>query len=162
MEITMKGNPTTIEGTPLQEGDTLPEFTLVDREGNKKTANDFKGKNLLISVYPDINTSVCEKQTRKFFELADKVENATILNVSNNTLEEINNWCTTQGLDVEMLSAQDRSFADNLNLWMPEFEALARSIFVVNKDGKVTYREIVPEMAQEPNYDKALEEVNRL
>lgn len=162
MKIARKGVATTIDGTPLNVNDSLPKFNLLDREGKKYTEKDFEGKNLLISVYPDIDTSVCEKQTRKFNELASEIDNAEILNVSNNTLEELNNWCAIAGLDVHMFSAQDKTFADNFKLWMPEYEVLARSIFVVNKDGKITYRQVTDDMADEPDYDKALEAVKAL
>lgn len=162
MKIARKGVPTTIDGTPLNVNDALPKFNLLDREGKEYTEKDFEGKNLLISVYPDIDTSVCEKQTRKFNELASEIDNAEILNVSNNTLEELNNWCAIAGLDVHMFSAEDKTFADNFKLWMPEYQVLARSIFVVNKDGKITYRQVTDDMADEPDYDKALEAVKAL
>lgn len=162
MKIARKGVPTTIDGTPLDLNAKLPKFNLVDREGKKYTEEDFKGKNLLISVYPDINTSVCEKQTRKFFELASKLDNVEIMNVSNNSVEELNGWCATTGLDVHMLSAQDDTFAKNFHLWMPEYEVLARSIFLVNKEGTITYRQVTDDMADEPDYDKVLEAVKAL
>lgn len=162
MKIARKGEPTTIDGTPLDVNDALPKFNLTDTEGKKYTEKDFEGKNLLISVYPDINTSVCEKQTRKFFELATEIDNAEILNVSNNTIEELTNWCAASGLDVHMLSAQDDTFAKNFHLWMPEYEVLARSVFVVNKDGKITYRQVTSDMAEEPDYEKVLEAVKKL
>lgn len=162
MEIARKGVPTQIDGTPLNVNDSLPKFNLVDRDGKEYTEKDFEGENLLISVYPDINTSVCERQTREFFKLASDIDNAVILNVSNNTLEELNGWCATTGLDVHMLSAQDDTFAKNFHLWMPEFEVLARSVFVVNKDGKITYRQVTSDMAEEPNYEEALEAVKAL
>lgn len=162
MKIARKGEPTTIDGTPLNVNDTMPTFNLVDRDGKAYTEKDFMGKNLLISVYPDINTSVCEAQTRKFFQLASDIDNAEILNVSNNSIKELNDWCATNGLDVHMLSAQDDTFASNFNLWMPEFKVLARSVFVVNKDGKITYRQVTSDMAEEPDYEAALEAVKAL
>lgn len=162
MKIARKGEPTTIDGTPLNVNDSLPKFNLVDLDEKKYTEEDFKGKSLLISVYPDINTSVCEKQTRKFLELASEVDNVEILNVSNNTIEELKNWCAASGLDVHMFSAQDDSFAKNFHLWMPEYEVLARSVFVVNKDGKITYRQVTDDMADEPEYDKAIKAAKAL
>lgn len=162
MIIARKGVPTTIDGVQLTVGDKIKPFNLVDRDGNKVSEKDFLGKNLLISVYPDINTSVCDRQTRQFFELASTVKNCEILNVSNNSLEALNQWCATSGLDVHMLSAQDTSFQEGFGLWMPEFEVLARSIFVVNKEGVITYSEIVPDMAQDPDYTLAINAANNL
>ncbi len=162
MQITRKGVPTTIEGKQIQVNDSLPEFELVDRDGKTLSNKDFEGKNLLISVYPDINTSVCDRQTRKFFELASDIKNCDVLNVSNNSLEELNEWCATSGLDVYMLSAQDESFQNGFGLWMPEFEVLARSIFVFDDKGILKYSEIVPDMATDPDYEKAIEAANNL
>ncbi|CAM3648692.1 thiol peroxidase [Erysipelothrix urinaevulpis] len=162
MQIARKGVPTTIDGIQLTVGDKIKPFNLVNREGTKVSEKDFEGKNLLISVYPDINTSVCDRQTRQFFELASSVENCEILNVSNNSLDALNEWCATSGLDVQMLSAQDTTFQEGFGLWMPEFEVLARSIFVVNKDGIITYSEIVPDMAQDPDYEQAIKAANSL
>ena len=162
MQIARKGVPTTIEGKQIQVNDSLPEFELVDRDGKTLSNKDFEGKNLLISVYPDINTSVCDRQTRKFFELASDIKNCDVLNVSNNSLEELNEWCATSGLDVYMLSAQDESFQNGFGLWMPEFEVLARSIFVFDDKGILKYSEIVPDMATDPDYEKAIEAANNL
>ena len=162
MQITRKGVPTTIEGKQIQVNDSLPEFKLVDRDGKTLSNKDFEGKNLLISVYPDINTSVCDRQTRKFFELASDIKKCDVLNVSNNSLEELNEWCATSGLDVYMLSAQDESFQNGFGLWMPEFEVLARSIFVFDDKGILKYSEIVPDMATDPDYEKAIEAANNL
>lgn len=162
MQITRKGVPTTIEGKQIQVNDSLPEFELVDRDEKTLSNKDFEGKNLLISVYPDINTSVCDRQTRNFFELASDIKNCDVLNVSNNSLEELNEWCATSGLDVYMLSAQDESFQNGFGLWMPEFEVLARSIFVFDDKGILKYSEIVPDMATDPDYEKAIEAANNL
>lgn len=157
MQITRKGVPTEVVGVQPQVGDIAKDFTLIDRQNQKVHLSDFKGKNVLISVFPDINTSVCDLQTRTFFKKAAQLNDVVVLNISNNTVEELQSWCATNGLDVQMLSDTNQTFANDYGLWMPEYKALARSVFVVNSEGIITYLEIVPEMAQEPNYQAALD-----
>lgn len=156
MQITRKGVTTEIEGVQPSVGEKAPLFNLVDLDDNTVSLESFKGEPVLISVFPDIDTSVCDMQTRRFFNLVNDLEGVNILNVSNNSKESLSSWCATNGLDVYMLRDTDGSFGKDYGLWMPEFEVLARSIFVIDKDGVLTYEEIVPEMASEPDYDKAI------
>lgn len=161
MQITRKGVPTSIEGPFVEVGDMIPDFTLIDRENKEISSKDLIGKRLLISVYPDINTSTCERQTRTFFSRASELDDIRILNVSNNTVEELNGWCATSGLNVDMTSDFNKSFEKGFGLYMPEFDVLARSIFIVDETGKIEYMEIVQDMAVDPNYDKAIEVANK-
>ena len=161
MKITRKGVPTHIEGPFVEVGDMIPDFTLINRDNEEVSSKSLIGKRLLISVYPDINTSTCDRQTRTFFSRASELEDIRILNVSNNTVEELNGWCATNGLNVDMTSDMDRSFEKGFGLYMPEFEVLARSIFVIDENGKVEYMEIVEDMAIDPDYDRAIAAANK-
>lgn len=155
-EITIKGVTTTVEGDLPKLGTPAPEFKLTDRDNKIVSSEDFKNNTVLISVYPDINTRVCDLQTRHFFKVSQELEDVVILNVSNNTPEEMNEWCAAAGLDVQMLSDNDHSFANAYGLWIPEKERLARSIFVIDPSGDLVYQELVGELSSEPNYDAAL------
>lgn len=161
MEITRKGVATHIEGPFVGVGDMIPTFTLVDRNNETITSESLLGQRLLISVYPDINTSTCDRQTRTFFTRASELEDVRIINVSNNTVEQLNEWCATSGLNVDMTSDVDRSFEKGFGLFMPEFDVLARSIFIIDKDGKIEYMEIVKDMAIDPDYDTAIAIANK-
>ncbi|WP_240915956.1 thiol peroxidase [Erysipelothrix sp. HDW6C] len=156
MEITRKGVPTQIEGTQPKVGDKIPAFSLPSLAGKTVTNEDLLGKTTIISVFPDINTRTCDLQTRHFFKVASELDDVTIVNLSNNTLDQFGEWCATAGIDAEMLSDADLEFAHAYGLYMPEFNVLARSIFVVDAEGVLKYVEIVPEMANEPNYDAAI------
>lgn len=156
MQITRKGVSTPVEGTLPPLGEKAPHFTLLNQDDVHITNDDFLGNTTIISVFPDINTSVCDRQTRHFFELASKIKDVNIVNLSNNSKEELGDWCATNGIDSVMLRDHDLAFAKDYGLWMPEFKVLARSIFVLDKHGTLIYSELVPEMAQEPNYEAAL------
>lgn len=156
MQITRKGVPTTVEGTLPEIGKKAPHFNLMNLDDIVVTNDDFLGNTTILSVFPDIDTSVCDRQTRHFFELASQIKDVNIVNVSNNSKESLTDWCATNGINTTMLRDADGKFGESYGLWMPEFKVLARSIFVFDKHGTLIYSELVPEMAQEPNYELAL------
>lgn len=154
--ITMKGETITVLGKRPEVGQKAPDFTLNDLDNNPVSLSDYKGKRVLISVFPDINTRICDLQTVRFFQESKDLENTVILNVSNNSKTDLENWCATKGVDAVMLHDDEKVFANTYGLWIEELNKLARSIFVIDVDGTLLYSELVSETAQEPNYDKAL------
>ena len=101
--------------------------------------------------------SVCDKQTRKFNETAADIEGLTLLSVSRNTKEELADWCSANGIDMQMLHDDAGEFGEAYGLKVPKLgNKLARSVFVIDKDGILSYMEIVPEIATEPNEEAAL------
>lgn len=156
LEITRKGVKTVVEGTQPKLYKKAPHFSLYNLDNQVVTLDSLKGRKAIISVFPDINTRVCDLQALRFFNIASTLDNVAIVNVSNNTKEELKDWCALKQVSMEMLTDDNRSFATAYGLWMPEFERLARSIFVLDEDGTLIYSEIVPEMASEPNYDAAI------
>ncbi len=130
------------------------DAVLKDENHENVKLSDFVGKTVLLSVFPDINTSVCDMQTRHFFNEASKYENVTILNVSNNKVEELGEWCATQGIDAKMLSDEDLDFGNNYGIYIEEIGLLARSTFLIDKEGTLVYKEIVDEITREPNYEE--------
>lgn len=156
MEITKKGVPTALRGTQPEIGKKAPQFKLKNLNDQMIGTESLKGNVVLVSVFPDINTRICDLQTRHFFKLASELNDVKIVNVSNNSKEDFTSWCATNGIDSEMLRDEDHAFADAYGIWIPEFEVLARSIFVLDQNSNLIYSEIVPEMAQEPNYEAAI------
>lgn len=132
------------------------DFTLSDLAGNQVQLSKLT-KPVLISVFPDINTSVCSLQTKHFNAEAAKHSEIDFLSISNNTAEEQKNWCAAEGVDMTILS--DRGdFGKSYGLVLEEGPIagrLARSVFVV-KNGEIVYSEILEEITDEPNYEKAL------
>lgn len=157
MEITVKGNPMTVEGQLPAVGEIISAFSLKDMKGNTVSAEELKGKVTILSVFPDINTGVCDQQTRSFNEIASDIEGVRLVSVSRNTIEELNEWCAAKGLDMDMWSDADREFAKAFGIFIPELDKLARSVFVLTEDNEVAYREMLSELTDEPNYEAAVE-----
>lgn len=137
-------------------GDSAPDFEVINLESDVVSLKDFEGENLLISVFPDINTSVCDIQTREFFKRANEFDDVTIINLSNNSIDDLSDWCATKGIDVTMLSDNKLSFAQAYGLFINEIEVLARAVYLVDKDGKLVYKEVLSEITDEPDYDAVL------
>lgn len=157
--VTFKGNPATLLGPDIKVGDTAPEFRVVDNALQAVTLASNLGKVQLITVVPSIDTPVCDTMTRKFNEKAAKLpENVVVLTVSVDLPFAQKRWCGNAGIEkIRTVSDyQDRSFGLNYGLLLKELKLLARAVYVIDKSGKVAYREIVKEVTAEPDYDAAL------
>ncbi len=157
--ITMKGKPLTLKGPDIAVGEKAPDFTALDGELNSVKLGDFHGKIKVISVTPSLDTPVCDLQLRRFnHEAATMPEDVVVLNLSMDLPFAINRFCTAAGIDrVKALSDhREASFGTAYGVLIKETRLLARSIFIIDRDDIVRYREIVPEQSQHPDYDKAL------
>ena len=162
MQITLKGNPVELEGVQPIKGDKAPNFSLLDLNDTLVELTGSIDKPLIISVVPDIDTSVCALQTKRFNQEAATETGINFITISNNTKEEQGNWCAAEGVEITMLRDSDLEFAKNYGLLIPAIDRLARAIFVIDQEGTITYVEITPEVSQEPDYTKALEEAKAL
>ncbi|MDR1947642.1 MAG: thiol peroxidase [Desulfovibrio sp.] len=157
--ITFQGTPLTLLGPPPKIGDAAPDFSLLDNALQKRTLADYRGKTLVFSVVPSLDTPVCDMQTRHFNNkaaaLGDKVQ---ILAVSCDLPFAQARWCGTAGASrVQSLSDHyDLSFGLAYGVAIKELRLLARAVFVVNGKGVLTYQEIVPEVTHEVNFAAAL------
>jgi thiol peroxidase len=164
--VTFKGTPLTLVGPQLKAGDKAPEFKVHRFTAEKglfavNLGDTLGGKATMFSVVPSLDTGVCSTQTQKFNkELADLAGKANCYTVSVDLPFTQNRFCSdpTHKIDnlVSLSDYQDRSFGQAYGVLIDELKLLGRSIFVVGKDGKITYCEYVPEVTQEPNYEKAL------
>ncbi len=145
-----------VDGDTPKINEDAPFFSLKNSKGDTFDNKKIQGKKTIISVFPDINTSVCDLQTKRAYDLFKDRNDINILNVSNNTGEDLDKWCLLQDIDMEMLIDEDAKFAHNFGVWLPELEKLARSVFVIDENGKLVYYELVSEMTQEPDFNKAL------
>lgn len=162
MKITLKGNPVELEGVQPIIGDKAPSFSLQDLKDNTVELTTSINQPLIISVVPDIDTSVCALQTKRFNQEAATETGINFVTISNNTKEEQSNWCAAEGVEMTMLRDSDLEFAKNYGLLIPAIDRLARAIFVVDTTGTIVYEEITPEVSQEPDYTKALEAAKAL
>ena len=162
--VTIKGNPLTVMGSPLEPGDKAPEFSLSANDYSKVTLADSAGKVRLISVVPSLATGICDAQTRRFNEEAVELgDDVVVITVSAEHPSNQKQWCGVTGVDrVQVISDHmDMAFGDAYGTHVKEFRLEQRSIFVVDKDDTVTYVEYVPEIGQHPDYEAALAAVRK-
>lgn len=160
--VTFKGNPLTLIGPALKAGDPAPDFACVNSGLEVVNLGKTPAKARLFSVVPSLDTPVCSEQTRKFDKelaaLKDKVASYT---VSLDLPFAQKRFCTAENVaNMQTLSdVHNHSFGKNYGVLIEglPLPLLARAIFVVDKNNKITYCEYVPEVTQHPNYDKALE-----
>ena len=158
--VTFKGNPLTLIDTGIQAGDRAPEFEVVAQDLSTVTLAAGRGKTLLISAVPSIDTPVCDQETRRFNEEAAKLPgNVEVWTISMDLPFAQKRWCGAAGITkVKVLSDhRDASFGQAYGTLVKGLRLLARAIFVVDQKGAVTYVEYVPEMTNHPNYDAALQ-----
>lgn len=159
-EITLKGNPVKTIGELPEIGLTIKDFALVNDKLEIKTLEDYRGKRKILNIFPSIDTGICAASARKFNQEVGSLENTVVLNISKDLPFALGRFCAAEGLDhVENLSDFRSSFGDDYGVTMndsPMKGLLSRAVIVADEDGKVLYKEQVPEIAQEPNYDAAL------
>jgi thiol peroxidase len=157
--ITFLGGPLTLVGPEIKVGQKAPDFTVLDNGLAPKSLKDFAGKTVVISVTPSLDTPVCDAQLRRFNDSATKLPgDVVVLNVSMDLPFANKRFCSVAGIEkaVTLSDHRDASFGQAYGVLIKELRLLARSIFVVGKDGVVKYAEIVPEVTHNPAFDKAL------
>jgi len=152
----------TLLGEQVNIGEQAPQFKVVDKNFAPVTLEDFQGQTVLISVVPSLDTGVCSIQTKRFNEEAAKLpENITILTISNDLPFAQKRFCDAEKVDsVKVLSDSVwRDFGTSYGLLIKDMGLLTRAIFVIDNQGKIVYKELVANISQHPDYDKALAKV---
>ena len=145
-KITFKGTPVHTYGKLPKVGSQAPCFTLTRSDLTELYCHDLKGRRIVLNIFPSLDTSVCATSVRKFNELAASLDNTTVVAVSKDLPFAQSRFCTTEfskDYGVEMV---DGPFAG----------LLARAVVVIDENGKVIHAELVPEIAQEPDYEAAI------
>lgn len=163
--ITFKGDPLTLIGPELTPGAKAPAFTLVKSDLSPVTRADFAGKTLVVCSVPSVDTPVCATETRAFNEKAAAFgPDVAILTVSMDLPFAQGRFCAAEGID-QVTTASDyqtHDFGRNYGVLIKELQLLARCVFVVDSSGTIRYVQLVPEIAQEPDYDAVLQAVKNL
>ena len=158
-EITFKGNPLTLVGPKFQVGSQAPHFTLTANDLSDLRDDAYRGKVLVISVVPSLDTPVCAVQTRTFNQQATRLaQDVVVLTVSMDLPFAQKRFCGAEGID-RVVTASDykyRTFGEAFGVLIKELGLLTRAVFVLGRQGEAVHVEYVPEVTQEPNYDKAL------
>ena len=159
-KITFKGNPINTVGNLPEIGSDAQEFTMVSSDLSEKNLADFTGKKVVLNIFPSIDTGVCAASARKFNEEASNLENTVVINVSRDLPFALSRFCAAEGLNnVETLSDFRGNFGEDYGVTLedsPLKGLLSRAVVVLDEKSKVVYTEQVPEIAQEPNYEAAL------
>lgn len=162
--ITLHGNEIASLGTLPAIGSTAPEFNLTKGDLSAATLSDYKGKNVVLNIFPSIDTGTCAQSVRQFNKEAAALENTTVLCISKDLPFAQGRFCGAEGIEnVEMLSDfRDGNFG---KAYQVEFTAgplvplHSRAVVVLNAEGNVIYTEQVGEIVDEPNYAAALEAI---
>jgi thiol peroxidase len=159
-EITLRGNPIHTIGELPAVGAPAPAFTLTAGDLSDITLGDFVGQQLVLNIFPSVDTGVCAASVRAFNEKAGGREGVTVLNVSMDLPFAQARFCGAEGIDgVKNGSAFRSDFGTTYGVTItdgPMRGLLSRAVVVIDAEGNVAYTEQVPEIAQEPNYDAAL------
>jgi len=157
----LKGNEVSLSGTEINVGDIAPVVTVVAQDLSDITIGGQNGKAQIVVVVPSLDTAVCAAETRKFNVEAAKIDNAEVIVVSQDLPFAMKRFCTTEGIENLKVGSDFRAkaFAKSYGVLLSS-GALAglccRAVFVINAKGIVTYKEICPEITEEPNYEAAL------
>lgn len=161
-KITFRGTPVTVLGEFVQKGMKAPDFCLVKGDLSDFHLSDNHGKYLLLNIFPSLDTGVCATSVRKFNKLASELPNTTVLAVSKDLPFAQGRFCTTEGIE-NVIPVSDYKYTSDFGMKYgvlmedgPIAGLLARSVVIINPEGEVIYSELVPEIAQEPNYEAAL------
>ena len=160
-QVTHKGNPIHTNGELPPVGAKAPDFKLTTGDLKDVSLADFKGKRKVLNIVPSLDTAVCATSTRKFNTAAGKLSNTVVLVVSADLPFAAKRFCTTEGLQnvVTLSLMRDKSFAKDYGVLIQDgvlAGICARAVVVVDENDKVVYRQLVPEIGQEPDYDQAL------
>jgi thiol peroxidase len=159
--ITLKGNEIHTNGELPAIGSQAADFKLVDAELGDRSLADYAGHKKLLNIVPSLDTPVCATSTRKFNEAAAGQENVVMLVISADLPFAMGRFCSAEGIDkvVPLSMMRSRNFAKDYGVLIedgPLAGITARAIVIVDESDKVVYTELVPEIGQEPDYDKAL------
>lgn len=160
-KVTLKGNPLNTSGDLPKVGSMAPAYTLVRTDLSEVSAKDLAGQRVVLNIFPSLDTPTCAASVRKFNARANEKPNTTILCVSADLPFAQKRFCGAEGLDnvvpASTFRAADFGQAYGVTLTDGPLKGLlARAVVVVDGAGKVIHTELVPEIAQEPDYNAAL------
>lgn len=159
--VTLKGNPVEVQGDFPAAGDKAPGFRLVAKDLADVSLADFTGKRKILNIFPSIDTPVCAASVRHFNQDASELANTVVLCISADLPFAQKRFCGAEGIAnvVTLSMMRDRHFAKDYGVLLedgPLAGLTARAVVVLDADDRVLHAELVPEIANEPNYEAAL------
>ncbi len=163
--ITMHGNPLTLTGEEVKAGDQAPDAELLANDLSPVKISDYKGKVVILSTVPSLDTPTCDMETRRFnSEAAGLGGEVAILTVSMDLPFAQARWCGAAGVEAVKTLSDHREAALGLayGLLIKELRLLARCVLVLDRDQKITYIQMVNELSEEPDYEAVLAAVKEV
>ena len=163
--VTMKGNPVTLLGNEVQIGQSAPDCTLVANDLSEFKLSSLKGKKVILSVVPSLDTGICDLQTKRLNKEATNVgSDVVIITISMDLPFAQKRWCGATNSDKIKTLSDHRSaeFGEKYGLLIKGLRLLARAIIIVDANGVLKYKQIVPEITTEPNYDEVLTALKKI
>lgn len=158
-QITFKGNPVNTHGELPEVGSNAPAFELVGTDLAPVKSSDFKGRKLVLNIFPSLDTGVCATSVRTFNERAAGLEGTTVLCVSRDLPFAQARFCGAEGIENVVVASDFRgTLGEDYGVTLIDgpLEGLqSRAVIVLDENGRVVYTEQVPEISQEPDYDAA-------
>lgn len=163
-KVTLKGNEVNTNSNIVEVGSSAPNFLLVDSELNDVNLENFSGKNKILSIVPSLDTPVCQKSTKIFNEKVNDLDDTVMLIVSSDLPFAMKRFCTSESLEnvIPVSMMRSRNFAKDYGVLLidgPLSGITTRAIVTISKDNKILHSELVSEIADEPNYQAALDSI---
>ena len=154
-------NTVNTSGNLPMVGSTAPDFTLTGNDLKDISSKNFSGKNVVLNIFPSVDTGVCAASVREFNQRATSLNNTVMLCISKDLPFAMKRFCGAEGIDkvVTPSDFRNKGFSKSYGVEMMDGGMagfFARSVVVIGSDGKVKYTELVPSIGQEPNYAAAL------
>ncbi len=161
----MGGKPVVLLGPELKPGQAAPDFTAVGNDLNPVKLSDFRGRPVIVSAVPSLDTGVCDVETRRFnAEAARLSPDVVVLTVSMDLPFAQKRWCGAAGVDRVVTVSDHRTaeFGERWGVLIRDLRLLARCVFVVDRAGVIRYIQLVKEIGTEPDYEAVLAAVKAL
>ncbi|CAN5197522.1 thiol peroxidase [soil metagenome] len=154
-------NTVNTSGTLPAKGTNAPEFTLTGLDLKDVSLNKFAGKNIVLNIFPSIDTNVCAASVREFNKLATSMKDTVVLSISKDLPFAMKRFCGAEGIDKVVLLSdfKNKHFSNTYGVEMVDGAMnglFARAVVVIGPDGKVKHTELVPSIGEEPDYEAAL------
>jgi thiol peroxidase len=166
-KITLKGNEINTIGNLPGIGELAPDFTLTKTDLSDVSLSAYKGKKVILNIFPSLDTPVCAMSVRRFNAETEKLDNTVVLCISRDLPFAHKRFCTTEGLEnvVPLSELRNDEFSKKYGVKIidgPMAGLMARAVIILDESGVIKYKELIPEIVQEPDYEKALEELRKI
>lgn len=163
-KVTLKGSEVNTNSEIVSPGNSAPDFVLVDSDLNNVSLATYEGKNKILSIVPSLDTPVCQKSTITFNEKVSSLQNTVMLIISSDLPFAMGRFCSQESLNnvIALSMMRSRSFAKDYGVLLldgPLAGITTRAIVTISKENKILHSELVSEIANEPNYEAALNSI---